>query len=386
MSTRVVTILGMGPGRDVPHYLPVRYRDEASALLSDSESPLSLPLHLELAGPGACLRIVGTKEVRERWISSGLLDSLVPGLPQDCFVEVPSGEDPGDAAAFVALIQPLLSREALPEERADPERVVVDLTHGFRAQSLLATAAIEAVIDADLRRGRAPNLQVVYTAFEARRDGIAPIWDLTGLLSQHAWTSAIHAFRSYGRADALANLCEAMALRIIAPDHADLERRSDRDRVRKLGRSAKALADSLATLRLETLVVVAAPTFRRHLDEAMPLLRAQAPSVEAPLAELADWADGISTESMLSEPGLAAVAGVARLAYQMERFAEAASPDLGRLMVLAEKVLITWSLNQERGVKLRAAKALGINRVTLDRKLAEYDLNVQRGRGVIEVA
>ena len=76
----------------------------------------------------------------------------------------------------------------------------------------------------------------------------------------------------------------------------------------------------------------------------------------------------------------------ADLQIALERFAEAASPDLGRLMVLAEKVLITWSLNQERGVKLRAAKALGINRVTLDRKLAEYDLNVQRGRGVIEVA
>jgi len=35
-------------------------------------------------------------------------------------------------------------------------------------------------------------------------------------------------------------------------------------------------------------------------------------------------------------------------------------------------------------VKLRAAKVLGINRVTLDRKLVEYHLHVKRGRGVVE--
>ena len=35
-------------------------------------------------------------------------------------------------------------------------------------------------------------------------------------------------------------------------------------------------------------------------------------------------------------------------------------------------------------MKLRAAQALGINRVTLDRKLAEYGLVVRRGQGVLE--
>ena len=67
----------------------------------------------------------------------------------------------------------------------------------------------------------------------------------------------------------------------------------------------------------------------------------------------------------------------------MEGYATAASPDLNQLRIKAERILIAWTLNQERGVKLRAAKRLGINRVTLDRKLLEYGLNVQRGTGIV---
>ena len=52
----------------------------------------------------------------------------------------------------------------------------------------------------------------------------------------------------------------------------------------------------------------------------------------------------------------------------------------------AERMLIIWALNRERGIKLRAAKALGINRVTLDRKLLEYTIHVKRGKGVVDAA
>ncbi len=71
----------------------------------------------------------------------------------------------------------------------------------------------------------------------------------------------------------------------------------------------------------------------------------------------------------------------------LERFAgiAAGGADLTRLFPLCERILIRWCLDQERGVKLRAAKRLGINRVTLDRKLAEYGIGVQRGQGVVAV-
>ncbi len=63
----------------------------------------------------------------------------------------------------------------------------------------------------------------------------------------------------------------------------------------------------------------------------------------------------------------------------LERWADAEGPDIHRLFQQAERVLIAHALNRAHGVKLRAAKALGINRVTLDRKLVEYGIQVRRG-------
>ncbi len=71
------------------------------------------------------------------------------------------------------------------------------------------------------------------------------------------------------------------------------------------------------------------------------------------------------------------------LSHALVRYADLVGADLMRLFTRAEQVLITHTLNQERGVKLRAAKLLGINRVTLDRKLAEYGIHVKRGQGVV---
>jgi DNA-binding NtrC family response regulator len=67
----------------------------------------------------------------------------------------------------------------------------------------------------------------------------------------------------------------------------------------------------------------------------------------------------------------------------LRRWAEREGPDLNRFLGMAERVLISWSLDHTKGVKLRAAKELGINRVTLDRKLVELDLHVQRGKGLV---
>ena len=68
----------------------------------------------------------------------------------------------------------------------------------------------------------------------------------------------------------------------------------------------------------------------------------------------------------------------------LQQYAHRLGADITTICQEAERVMIIYALNQERGVKLRAAKRLGINRVTLDRKLVEYQINVQRGQGVLE--
>jgi transcriptional regulator with GAF, ATPase, and Fis domain len=90
------------------------------------------------------------------------------------------------------------------------------------------------------------------------------------------------------------------------------------------------------------------------------------------------------TRSAEAQPPAPAANSVDSLAVALERYADGAGPDVGKFFQQAERLLIIYALTKERGVKLRAAKALGINRVTLDRKLVEYHINVKRGQGVVE--
>lgn len=73
----------------------------------------------------------------------------------------------------------------------------------------------------------------------------------------------------------------------------------------------------------------------------------------------------------------------ALLGRAVTSYAATHGPDLHAFVGLAERLLITYALDRARGVKLRAAQSLGINRVTLDRKIAEHGLNVVRGKGVL---
>jgi len=64
-------------------------------------------------------------------------------------------------------------------------------------------------------------------------------------------------------------------------------------------------------------------------------------------------------------------------------WADTSGGDIGRLVEAVERHALAWAVNHEGGVKLRAARLLGINRVTLDRKLEHYGLEVRRGTGVV---
>jgi transcriptional regulator with GAF, ATPase, and Fis domain len=71
------------------------------------------------------------------------------------------------------------------------------------------------------------------------------------------------------------------------------------------------------------------------------------------------------------------------LAQAVERWAEHAGSDIAGIVDRVERQVLTWALNREQGVKMRAARLLGINRVTLDRKLAAHGLEVRRAAGVV---
>lgn len=87
---------------------------------------------------------------------------------------------------------------------AEGEHVVLDITHGFRSQPVVALAAAQFL---EMAR-RAEVRHLVYGVFrpEAGPEGEAPLVDLREFLSLSRWTVAARQFVRDGRADALADL------------------------------------------------------------------------------------------------------------------------------------------------------------------------------------
>ena len=117
----------------------------------------------------------------------------------------------------------------------------------------------------------------------------------------------------------------------------------------------KAVVLSPSTVFLEELIP---PTIKSYGDSLPPEARSTAPPANTD-------PDRLLCDALIS-------------------YADLASPHLETLFRRAEQVLIAHTINREKGVKLRAARLLGINRVTLDRKLEEYGISVRRGHGVLE--
>ena len=74
--------------------------------------------------------------------------------------------------------------------------VMLDITHGFRSSPFFAAAVASFVRAVD---ENPPDLRIGYAAFEARKDGVTPIWDLSEFVSLLDWTSALALFLRTGR-------------------------------------------------------------------------------------------------------------------------------------------------------------------------------------------
>ncbi|BBM69618.1 TIGR02221 family CRISPR-associated protein [Rhodothermus marinus] len=92
----------------------------------------------------------------------------------------------------------------LTEHVPQDATLIVDVTHGFRTQPMLALAALYY-----LRVTRNVEIErIVYGAFEAHNPETneAPVFDLTPFLTLIDWSVAAHQFMRYGQAEDLARL------------------------------------------------------------------------------------------------------------------------------------------------------------------------------------
>ncbi len=94
--------------------------------------------------------------------------------------------------------------EIISESLAGGERVVLDITHGFRSIPILMLGAV-----LFLKEARGVELGgVYYGAYEARdpSEGIEPVFNLTPLVEMVEWANAVRIFNKYGHADEMGKL------------------------------------------------------------------------------------------------------------------------------------------------------------------------------------
>ncbi len=309
---RLVTFLGTGD------YKPVAYELEGTRA---DTSPYVVRALAELLRPKA-IRVLATEEAVSRH-GAGLGEVLATlGGPQPEFVRIPSGKERSEQLAFFEILKRALRDAGGP--------VVLDITHGFRAQPFLAAAVVAFLRAVD---EQPPEIGVLYGAFEAKSaEGVAPIWDLTYLVELLDWTSALRMFLETGRAEEAAAETERLGRSLAKAWHQG-GRQGPRPGLDRLGKALGAFGADLGTLRTGDLLLGRPRTGPSAVALAEALEQAHA-DARAHLPPLADVLDRVRTmlaplavrpEHLASPQGLGAVAALARLYLGLGRWLEAAA-------------------------------------------------------------
>jgi CRISPR-associated protein Csx16 len=203
---------------------------------------------------------------------------------------------------------------------------MLDITHGFRSSPFFAAAVASFVRAVDKNP---PDLRICYAAFEARKDGVTPIWDLSEFVSLLDWTSALALFLRTGRSADVAEPTIQLG-RELSRRWAET-RDGEQPRLRKLGETLRDFGANLETVRTGDLLLPGAPGSAASLSAALQEARQSATAIP-PLADVVDRVQREMVEPLLGASdhlagaaGHRALAGLARLYLEMGRWPEAAA-------------------------------------------------------------
>ena len=195
------------------------------------------------------------------------------------------------------------------------DRIWFDVTHGFRALPIIAVQALSFV-----RHVKNFSLEsVLYGAFEARANDIAPIFDLTAMLVLPEWGEALGEWRRTGRSDGIVERTKPYLDKV----KKDLRQNAPQDLV-GLPQSLKTLSAALAIVRSDkqsewATNVLGQIEGARHVLPKYPAL--------APLSTVVDLiaADVASLKRHAKESCLRQQLRAAKWYLARSRFAEAAT-------------------------------------------------------------
>jgi hypothetical protein len=325
---RLVSFLGLGPLKsEPPHYTPTRYSWDG---VISEETPLVERAILDLLGPFDSIVVLGTPEVKARWVDTGLLEEKLGTRPR--FEDFRWSEGAEQWAIF-SLVRRALSREADAGwcETEAPSEIVFDVTHGFRGQMLLGLAALNFTLSEWAQQAEAPtpSVRLVYGAFEAATDGVAPLWDLTQFVAVSQWNDAIQALVRFGRADDLERLGlrESQQLRAVVGRPVDVASQKRAGIAQRFGKLARQFADDLSLARFPALIesnragsVADLRAFLASADRAE--LVGQLPLLQTALSRLDAMVKPLQADRLESTAGLTALTHLAELYQRLHRFSE----------------------------------------------------------------
>lgn len=258
----------------------------------------------------------------EAWTGQGetlQTQFMIHGDPSVRKVTLPAGRDETELWSQFEVLKDELR---LPAD-ASSNRIALDITHGYRSVPFFGAGVVtflKLVDDAP------PDVSIYYGAFEARQDNRTPIWNLTPFSDLIAWSAHIMLFLKTGRADGLAEATEGIG-RSLRKEWASTGQKGSKPTLGKLGQVLAQFGGDLETVRTGSLMVNSSSVKSLHAE--LDAARATAQSIP-PLADVLDRIKSktkpLLNDARLSEPtGIQSLQALARLYFEMGRYAEAAS-------------------------------------------------------------
>jgi len=317
-SRKLITFLGTGDYQPAVYQWPGLGQAESTPFVCAALAHLWQPGHIH---------VLATSEARarnENLLRQALSDAGVPA-PEFCDIRTGRRES-GLWDQFNALIG-LAGKKG---GNTDETEVLLDITHGFRAQPFFAGAVI-GLLQAI---GRQPDrLHVVYAEYRGEQ-GVSRVWSLNLFVELTEWAQALRLFLQTGMAGPVLALSRRIRQRQATQARLD---GSDFPTWHRLVEAIADFAADLSTVRIAGLVTGYQQNPRKKagvVGSARRLLRAIAatrteitrrlPPMALVLDELQAVIEPLTADRLYSDEGHAALQALARHYLQLERYPEAA--------------------------------------------------------------
>jgi len=220
-------------------------------------------------------------------------------------------------------------REAI--EHAAGGDILIDITHGYRAQPFFAGAVLSVLRAAGVE---AASLTLVYGEYR-EREPVSPIWDLTLFVELIDWAQALSLFLRTGVAEPVVQLGERVRRREALRANASNTR--EFPRFRALTSAIEEFAADLSTIRVASIITGykhdnreassacgSAARLLAAIDACRPEAIAKLPPLGLILDKLAEQLRPLTAERLFGADGQRAQYALARHYLALTRYPEAA--------------------------------------------------------------